>query len=117
MSLIPILVSIDEESSIIINKGGDSPGGGAPTGTVLDPDGESILNIEKGGLKANGVQEGSEGVSLFAPSSHVWWATSCPRQNRGEGPPPDCSTVVVTGYWNQWKSSGANSAKPVRATF
>ena len=62
--------SIDELSSII-NKGGDSPGGRAPTGMVLDPDGESILNSEKGGLKANGVQEGSEGVSLFAPSSHV----------------------------------------------
>ena len=27
--------SIDEESSIIINKGGDSPGDGAPTGMVL----------------------------------------------------------------------------------
>ena len=62
--------SIDEENSII-NKGGDSPGGGAPTGMVLDPDGESILNSEKVGLKANGVQEGSEGVSLFAPSGHV----------------------------------------------
>ncbi len=59
--------SIDEENSII-NKGGDSPGGGAPTGMVLDPDSESILNSEKGGLKANGVQDGSEGVSLFAPS-------------------------------------------------
>ncbi len=63
--------SIDEENSII-NKGGDSPGGGAPTGMVLDPDGESIPNSEKVGLKkANGVQEGSEGVSLFAPSGHV----------------------------------------------
>jgi hypothetical protein len=61
--------SIDEESSII-DEGGDSSGSGAPTGMVLDPDGESILNSEKGGLKANGVQEGSEGVSLFAPSSH-----------------------------------------------
>ncbi len=62
--------SIDEESSII-NKGGDSPGGGAPTCKVLDPDGESILNSKKSGLKANGVQEGFESVPLFAPSSHV----------------------------------------------
>ena len=38
---------------------------------VEDPDDESILNSKKGGLKANGVQEGSEGVSLFAPSVHV----------------------------------------------
>ena len=62
--------SIDEERSII-DEGGDSSGSGAPTGMVLDPDGESILNSEKGRLKADGVQEGSEGVSLFAPSSHV----------------------------------------------
>jgi hypothetical protein len=47
--------SIDKESSVI-NKGGDAPGGGAPTGMVLDPDGENTLNSEKGGLKANGVQ-------------------------------------------------------------
>jgi hypothetical protein len=55
--------SIDEETSII-NKGGDSPGGGAPTGMVLDSDGESILNREKGGLKANGIQEGSDGLPV-----------------------------------------------------
>ena len=61
--------SIDEESSII-DEGGDSSGSGAPTGMVLDPDGESILNSEKGVLKANGI-EGSEGVSLFAPNGHV----------------------------------------------
>jgi hypothetical protein len=71
--------SIDEESSII-DEGGDSSGSGAPTGMVLDPDGESILNSEKGRLKADGVQEGFEGVSLFAPSSHV-----APWQKRGGG--------------------------------
>ena len=38
---------------------------------VLDPDGESILNSEKGGLKANGVQEGSEDAPLFATRGHV----------------------------------------------
>ena len=62
--------SIDEEAGVI-DEGGDSSGSGARTGMVLDPDGESILNSKKSGLKANGVQEGFESVPLFAPSSHV----------------------------------------------
>ncbi len=33
----------------------------------LATNGESILNSEKSALKANGVQEGSESVPLFAP--------------------------------------------------
>jgi hypothetical protein len=47
----------------------------AETPPVVEPplatNGESILNSEKSALKANGVQEGSESVPLFAPSSHV----------------------------------------------
>ena len=60
----PTLVDAERDTggSEVSNKIGDA------SGMVFDPDGESILNSEKGGLKANGVQEGSEeGVSLFAP--------------------------------------------------
>ncbi len=66
-------------------KGGDSPGGGAPTGMVLDPDGKSILNSEKDRLKANGVQE----VSLCLHPSDKF-----PLAKWEEG----------AAYWNQWRS-------------
>jgi hypothetical protein len=66
---------------------------------VLEPDGESILNNEKGRLKADGVQEGSESFSLFAPSSHV--GDKFPLVEEGGG-----------DTWNQPRSSGANSARP-----
>ena len=60
--------SIDEEAGVINKSGYPPPRGEATTSLVLDPEGEVIL---KSRLKANGVQEGAEGVFLLAPSGHV----------------------------------------------
>ena len=87
--------SIDEERSII-DEGGDSSGSGAPTGMVLDPDGESILNSEKGRLKADGVQEGSESVPLFAPKG----SSPGPLSQRPEPLNMELSAQMVPRDWN-----------------
>ena len=50
---------------------------------VLDPDGESILNSEKGRLKADGVQEGPKGISLLATSGHVGNELPLAEERRG----------------------------------
>ena len=49
--------SVEKEASVIV-EGEDSTGGETAASIVLDPDGESRLSDEEGGLKANGVQEG-----------------------------------------------------------
>ena len=69
---------------------------------VLDPEGEVILNGEKSTLKANGVQEGAEGVFLLAPSGHV--GNELPFAEEGKK-----AAVCIL---NQWSNSGTNSATP-----
>ena len=64
--------SIDEEAGVI-NKGG----------MVLDSEGESILNSENSRLKANGVQEGTKGFPLLAPSGHVGNELPLAEERRG----------------------------------
>ena len=54
--------SVDEEASVFVDTGG-----GTAASMALDPDGESRLSDEVGGLKANGVQEGP----LLAPHGHM----------------------------------------------
>ena len=49
--------SVEKEASVIV-EGEDSTGGETAASIVLDPDGESRLSDEEGGLKPNGVQEG-----------------------------------------------------------
>ena len=50
---------------------------------VVDSDGESILNSKKSRLKANGVQEGTKGIPLSAPSGHVGNELPLAEEKRG----------------------------------